>query len=201
MGKATHEARGTLLLYPEQKMMQAVLLLKDPSDNKYLQVHGSYGDSGTDHVEMVLMQGLYERYPEFRDVPNNSTIIFAAKWSPCAQCTTSTIPSFLEKLSPGRKGIRVKFRFESYYTAENWKAAGGELREHGGKFFWESTEKAQTAYDSLSRKYGIHSISDVPYTGPERRGITMKSVKTKSVVVMQPASVGRTSHTDSFSIS
>jgi hypothetical protein len=152
MGKAANFAFENLHSHLSGNM-HACLIVKDPDNNLYHHnnffkndLYSSYdGASNADHVETQLMQKLYARFNGFNNIPNNSTIIFAAKWSPCQKCTTVDIPAFMKELDSSNRNLNVKFRFEKYYSKENWP--------HNNLNRWENSNQAQEAYDRLSAQY------------------------------------------------
>jgi hypothetical protein len=133
--------------------MHACVLVKDTDHNQYYRNNifndGFYSTydahSSTGHVEVELFQKLYGYFGNFSNIPNNSTIIFAAKWSPCTQCTAQDIPNFLAALDIQNRNIRVKFRFENYYSLTDWP--------HNNLHRWTDNATAQQAYDLLSTQY------------------------------------------------
>jgi hypothetical protein len=202
MGKATNEAAHTLWLFPEQRMMQAVLIMANAGTDKYFQAHASY--DGEYHIEVELFRLLNENTDNFRTIPNGCRLIVRAKWSPCKQCTEVSIPGFIKAAQLFERGVQLKFRFDEFYTRAHWEAQGGGIRQGGGQFFWESDVAATTAYKALCRKYGIHAMADAPVPAEERdrhRGITLMGMRTKDKLVIEPAGVGKTSRLDVFSVS
>lgn len=191
MGKTTEEARQYLLQHPYQRLMQAVVMVKEKGKNILFHQRATYGESKNAHVELILMQGLYGKFEGFSKIPNNSTIIFEAKWSPCTQCTEYQIPDFIEKVGAVEKGIQVKFRFENFYTKALWeqelKKVGGMKREHGGSTLWKDEKTASSAYDKLGEKYGICRSRDVVSDSGE------KGVKINLHLVIQSMKFSSTS--------
>lgn len=184
MGRATADAYGSLLSTQGQARMQAVVQVKTPDAAKDFRRCVDYGAKGSRyHVEAVLMQLLVDQYGESCEtIPDGSTIIFVGKWSPCRECTCQMIPGFLEKIGMNKRPLRVKFRFEHYYSAEFWPEEK-KLGEDGGNL-WTSRDEAQAAYAKLCAawgEYGSIFLSAPQDLDGGMRGAPMR-VKSKLVV-------------------
>ncbi|MFK4072745.1 hypothetical protein ACI2KX_03435 [Ectopseudomonas khazarica] len=151
MGRATHQARQLLHTFPEQKTMQAVVLVKLANGTVDFEGITNYSYGSGAHVELELMQMLNTHYGDIGNLPQQSTIIFAAKWSPCKQCTEELIPDFLRRSNLVARGIRIKFRFEDYYLSDTYPNPNASQ-----KHLWPSQDAANTAYSAISNGYPIY---------------------------------------------
>lgn len=187
MGKATHEAQHTLHLYPEQQTMQAAVLVKDPNTPRtYFQGICSFKDGTGEHVELMLMHMLTERYGQnYVQIPDKSTIIFVSKWSPCRQCIAQTIPGFLQLLQLKERALRVKFRYDTYYSKQDWPFTC-KHPEH----LWSDATEAETAYAKLSRAYGDYDLIDQGMNLDTHAMTTLVKAK----LVFARSTVHKTSH-------
>lgn len=178
MGRATLEAQHTLHLYPKQQTMQAVVYVKSPQT--YYQGICSFDEGKGEHVELMLMQMLSERYQSYDHIPDGSTIIFAAKWSPCKNCTNDIIPGFLKLLNLSGRPLRVKFRYDEYYAVGHWTF---DCKNPAN--LWSNSHEAETAYQNLSKQYGDYAWinqSVSPHTNAITSTAKSKLVFARSIV-------------------
>ncbi|MGE8452437.1 MAG: hypothetical protein ACN6OP_17815 [Pseudomonadales bacterium] len=189
MGRATHQARQLLHTFPEQKTMQAVVLVKLANGTVDFEGIAHYLFERGEHVEQVLMQMLNERYGDIGSMPQGSTIIFAAKWSPCKQCAEQLIPVFLRQANLVARNIRIKFRFEDYYVSGIYPNANVSQ-----KYLWPNQDAANMAYSAISSSYPIYNRMNYFYR-EEDNSVTDKVSK---YVVFAPAHVDRTSEFETW---
>ena len=195
VGQATDEALKNLRMSLSRKEMQASIVVRDKGKNQYWTANAIMGERNSEHVEQILMGKLSDQFNEFTTLPNNSTIAFAANWSPCKQCTEGLIPGFVKQISAKQKGIQVKFRFRHYYTDEEWAGAvkkiwgGGQKTGNGtyGANTWDDINSAQSAYNILSDQFGFLSCDVLESAYNEYSGESFETVKYKKTLVIQPA--------------
>lgn len=171
MGRTTNRAMRTVRGFKYQKQlhqMQGALVLKDRKANKYLaiikQVELDKGAKGRPHIEESLFAQLKKRYRgNLLGIPNNTTLVFFCKWSPCKRCATGCIPSIADELNikAGQRGLIVKFKFETFYTKSDWENAIGEKTTGVEEYFWKDADEARTAYEKLMLSYGFDKTKDV----------------------------------------
>lgn len=155
-------------------LMAGELVVKQP-DGQFRTAYEAYGSGCTMHVEARLFYRLKTTYGELWQVPEGATVILYGHWSPCKQCISDTIPACLGLMKVAERQLRVRFRFDSLYTAANWEANGKSVRpDCGGKFFWKDAEEAQAAYAKLASPYGMcpmknHSTADSVITSSSPR--------------------------------
>nr|WP_298115570.1 hypothetical protein [uncultured Pseudomonas sp.] len=183
MGRATIEARHTLHTFPEQHEMQAVVLVKLQDGNIDFQGITNYEFGNNAHVEQKLMVMLNTKYGAIANIPSNSTVIFAAKWSPCQECTNFLIPDFLRRADVVSRNIRVKFRYENYYLDGLYPNSLASK-----KHLWPNQGQATAAYSTLSTSFPAHSRINWSYDEPSS---TMTD-KVKPLIVFALANVDKT---------
>lgn len=155
MGQTSQHAEGLLtqktFCYPDMACQLVVHL----RDNSFTTSYASYGRGCQVHVEDMLFHLLEEKFTSLSSIPEYSKIVFYGHWSPCRLCTDQTIPNNLAKMKIIERNLRVRFRFNHYYTRESWVSQGKGVRPgSGGHYFWESNEAADAAYSRVSNLYG-----------------------------------------------
>ncbi|MFT3856258.1 MAG: hypothetical protein QM742_01670 [Aquabacterium sp.] len=155
-------------------MMAGELVVKKP-DGQFDTIYEAYGSGCTMHVEARLFYQLKAKYGDLGLVPEGSTVIVYCHWSPCRQCVSDTLTTCLALMKVAERQLRVRFRFDTFYTAANWEAYGKSLRpDCGGKFFWKDADEAEAAYTKLASPYGTcpmknHSTPDSVITSTSPR--------------------------------
>jgi len=159
MGRLTHSAFSNLSgpdaasdVFGGRSSMRAALSVstRDPGTNHKRDVFkgvATYAAGDTVHVERQLVGMLIQKLGHLRNVPNHSTLVFAAEWSPCKSCTQHFIQDLLRDLGFFERtgaGLRVKFRFLAFYTQAAWIARGFQVKHADN--FWESPDAARIAY-------------------------------------------------------
>ena len=140
--------------------MHAAIACKDRESNRFLSGFANY-DRDKAHVELVLIQRLVEFYKgDYAAIPNRCSIVIYCSFSPCQECTSGWIPDLIGKLKPAEKEMRVRFVFEKYYTAANWKLATSDASTTDVRKMWDSDVAAQTAYNALRDKAGTLKLKE-----------------------------------------
>lgn len=138
--------------------MHASLACKDRKGNQFVTSFANYNRDDS-HVEVVLLRRLVEFYKGgITDIPNLCTILVYCSFSPCKECTATSIKNFVDTLKPAERDIRVRFIFENYYTLTNWKNATSEDVKTDQAKMWPDGPTAQAAYFELGARAGILSV-------------------------------------------
>lgn len=167
-----------------QVNMRAAIAVRSTDNVEYYLAYEEFVTRENIHVEQRLMQKLYIRYNEFQGIPNNSKIIFVCTWSPCMSCTNELIPDFMKRIRYREKFLRVKFRFQDYYSRDRYQC---------GVDAWSTVKDAQEAYADRCRKYGIHSAPGIFIDHEAIGGAVEIGRKFKSHLVIQIDDGARTS--------
>lgn len=182
--------------------MHACVMVKDPSSNTYVRNNilgdGFYAayhpETDPRHIEVQLFEKLKKHYSgSFDNIPNGATIFIAARWSPCVNCTSFSLPRLLNEMKVGSRGLKVKFRFDRYYSKTDWTYEGQSN-------LWSDNPTAQYNYDALSNKFpsftNDEALFDEEHGLP--RGVTVLRQRTRRSVVFAPRSQGRTSFAQDY---
>lgn len=175
--------------------MHACAIIKDPNSNQYYRndirsdrLYARYDKTSTPHVEVQLFMKIKDIFKNFKDIPNQSTIVIASRWSPCQQCVASDIPYFLSQIPLQEKNLRVKFRFDNHYSKDDWKFDG---QYH----LWPSNLEAQQAYDALAKQYPVAKMHETFW--PEYNAVVQKESWS---VVFAPRTQEKTSKRYEFTV-
>ena len=160
MGQTSEYAEGLLGSFSYDYDMSCQLAVQY-AEGKFKTARFTYGSGPLVHVEDMLLHQLDEWWG-YANIPPGSKIIFYANWSPCKHCIQNTIPNALNKMNVVENNLRIRFRFNEYYTAQAWNGRGKNVRkESGGHYFWESQESAESAYEALASIYGRCGLKDL----------------------------------------
>lgn len=194
MGRTSEHAEGLLSQLSLLHAPMACQLVVHEGSGAVATASAQYGSGCRVHVEDMLLHLLKEKYGSLSAIPENSKIVLYGYWRPCKFCMDHTIPSRLSEMKIVERNLRVRFRFNQYYTASSWEAQGKSVRsESGGHYFWESTEAAEEAYTKLAGIYGrfpmkSRSTSTSVVTSTSPRVAFVRGLGTARTTTWWPAS-------------
>lgn len=163
MGETSKYAEGLLDSFAYDYDMSCQLAVQYGKD-EFKTSRFTYGSGPLVHVEDMLLHQLDEWWG-YANIPPGSKIVLFANWSPCKHCIQNTIPNALNKMNVTGNNLRIRFRFNKYYTEQAWTGCGKTVRkEGGGHYFWESQGAADSAYDTLASVYGNCGLKDLSTT-------------------------------------
>lgn len=159
MGDLSARAQHFHSMYAFDNNMSSKLMVE--VEGKIHSSEHTYGSGTLVHVEDMLLHQL-DVWWGYAEIPANAKIVLYGNWSPCKHCISDTIPRAFAKMRIEEKNLRLRFRFNHYYTQENWQRAGKQIRqEGGGRFFWANAEEADNAYLQLAAPYGKFATKNI----------------------------------------
>ncbi|WP_167737481.1 hypothetical protein [Sphingomonas parva] len=151
--------------------MTAAIALFDEKHNRYSEYQKNYKEDAVhDHVEARLFEALLKDYGGGANLPNNCVIVLTCNWSPCKQCTTSTIKAFMDTVAGLQREIRVKMRYRMVWCTQNTQGKGGNL--------YASSSEATDAYRNLCSRYGARVIQKWAEDFDHETSATFKTTRT-----------------------
>lgn len=159
MGELSQRAQHFHSMYGFDNNMSSKLMVE--ANGEIRSTEHTYGGGTLVHVEDMLLHQL-DVWWGYANIPANAKIVFYGNWSPCKHCINETIPRAFAKMNIVEKNLRLRFRFNNYYTQDNWQGAGKQTRqESGGRFFWASADDADNAYMQLASLYGKFATKNI----------------------------------------
>ncbi len=138
-----------------QGLTSGTIIIKSGAGNEYYVVSAerSKGGKFEPHAEENMIEKLNSILDnKYKNIPNNSKVIFYTNLSPCTQCMDSVIPTFVKRVLTYAKNAQVSFVFDCYYAA-------GEV-DSSFENLYGSWKKARDAYMqfciSMVKQYPAH---------------------------------------------
>jgi len=190
MGVATGQAIDRVNQFKYWEYMQGAVVVKSYTEDVFVKQYNTAAAAGSlelgkasslvpggdKHLEETLFERLRKHYGgDFSRIPNKAGIVFYIPWSPCRNCTYVLIPKIATALDLANRDLVVKFRYDTVYTAENWRKAIKKGRKNFkiNDDLWLGERVAKDAYHDLAISSGwAASYHHEPDEGEKGKGTT-----------------------------